>query len=176
MKQIPRRTLLQWRLGAGAVGAVGAVGALAACTPQAAPSEPASTTAAPPPPSTTGAPCTTTSTTTSTTTTTTTTSPPAPVAGRSLVVIDMAGGHDGNSLGIPFGDSAYYARRPNVSIPAGQVLHLNERFGLHPNLARSYRRPLALVEGLGHPNPDFSHSEMLRRWWFGDTDGRQFPR
>src|SRR5206468_4293057 len=23
---------------------------------------------------------------------------------------------------------------------------------------------------------DFSHSEMLRRWWFGDTDGRQFPR
>ncbi len=98
-----------------------------------------------------------------------------PSNNRALVVIDMAGGHDGNSLGIPFADGAYYSRRPSVSIPANQVLHLNNQFGLHPNLARSYRRPLALVEGLGHPNPDFSHSEMLRRWWFGDTDGKQFP-
>jgi uncharacterized protein (DUF1501 family) len=88
----------------------------------------------------------------------------------------MAGGHDGNSMGIPFADGAYYSRRPTVSIPANQVLHLNNQFGLHPNLARIQRRPLAMVEGLGHPNPDFSHSEMLRRWWFGDTDGRQFPR
>ena len=102
--------------------------------------------------------------------------PPAPVSDRSLVVIDMAGGHDGNSLGIPFADGAYYSRRPSVSIPSNQVLRLNSQFGLHPNLARSYRRPLALVEGLGHPSPDFSHSEMLRRWWFGDTDGKQFPR
>lgn len=167
MKQIPRRKVLQWGLGAGAMGA------LAACTPPAPPPTPTTTTKAPPPSTTTS---TTTTSTTTTSTTTTTTMPPAPVSNRSLVVIDMAGGHDGNSLGIPFADGAYYARRPSVSISPDQVLRLNDQFGLHPNLARTYRRPVALVEGLGHPNPDFSHSEMLRRWWFGDTDGRQYPR
>ena len=168
MKQIPRRKVLQWGLGAGAMGA------LAACTPPAPTPDPTTTTK--PPASTTTSTTTTSTTTTSTTTTTTTTMPPVPTSGRSLVVIDMAGGHDGNSLGIPYADGAYYSRRPTVSIPANQVLHLNNQFGLHPNLARVYRRPLALVEGLGHPKPEFSHSEMLRRWWFGDTDGRQFPR
>jgi uncharacterized protein (DUF1501 family) len=159
--------VLQWGLGAGAMGA------LAACKP---PTPTPTPTTTRPPVSTTTSTTTTSTTTTSTTTTTTTTLPPVSTSNRSLVVIDMAGGHDGNSLGIPFADSAYYTRRPTVSVPASQVLHLNSSFGLHPNLARVYRRPLALVEGLGHPNPDFSHSEMLRRWWFGDTDGRQFPR
>lgn len=167
MKQIPRRKVLQWGLGAGAVGA------LAACAPPAPAPTPTTTTRKPTPSTTSSTTTSTTSTTTSTTTTTT--MPPVPTDDRTLVVIDMAGGHDGNSLGIPFADGAYHARRPSVSIPADQVLHLNNQFGLHPNLARSYRRPLALVEGLGHPNPDFSHSEMLRRWWFGDTDGTQFP-
>jgi uncharacterized protein (DUF1501 family) len=168
MKQIPRRKVLQWGLGAGAMGA------LAACAPPTPPPTPTTTTK--PTPSSTTSTTTTSTTSTTTTTTTTTTMPPPPVSNRSLVVIDMAGGHDGNSLGIPFADGAYYSRRPTVSIPSNQVLQLNSQFGLHPNLARSFRRPLALVEGLGHPNPDFSHSEMLRRWWFGDTDGRQFPR
>jgi uncharacterized protein (DUF1501 family) len=168
MKQIPRRKVLQWGLGAGAMGA------LAACAPPAPKPDPTTTTTTPA--SSTTSTTTTSTTTTSTTTTTTTMPPPPPPGGRSLVVIDMAGGHDGNSMGIPFADGAYYSRRPTVSVPANQVLHLNSQFGLHPNLARIHRRPLALVEGLGHPNPDFSHSEMLRRWWFGDTDGRQFPR
>jgi len=80
MKQIPRRKVLQWGLGAGAVGA------LAAC--------------APPPP----AP--------DPTTTTTTTLPAPPTSNRSLVVIDMAGGHDGNSLGIPYADADGQLVRP----------------------------------------------------------------
>jgi len=165
MKQIPRRKVLQWGVGAGAMGV------LAACKP-AVPQPSATTTTKVPPPATLPPPS---STTTTSTTTTTTTLPPM-TSNRTLVVIDMAGGHDGNSLAIPYGDSAYYTRRPTVSIPANQVLHLNNKIGLHPNLARVSRRPLALVEGVGHPNPDFSHSEMLRRWWFGDTDGRQFPK
>jgi uncharacterized protein (DUF1501 family) len=93
-----------------------------------------------------------------------------------LVVIDMAGGHDGNSMAIPYADASYYARRPTVSVPAGQVLPVTPSLGLHPNLAKLHNRPLALVEGVGHPNPDFSHFEMLRRWWFGDTTGSVYPQ
>ena len=153
MNEIPRRKVLQWGIGAAGMGV------LAACSPPApAPSDPAPTTTTGAPPSSTTTSTTTSTSTTTTSTTTTTTLPPAPTSNRALVVIDMAGGHDGNSLGIPFADSAYYARRPTVSVPASQVLHLNNSFGLHPNLARVYRRPLAMVEGLGHPNPDFSHS------------------
>ena len=173
MNDVPRRKILQWGLGAAGVGA------LAACQPPVDPKKAAGTTVPPapsplPPASTTVPP--TTSTLPPTTTTTQPIGPAPSPSARSLVVIEMAGGHDGNSLGIPYADASYYARRPTVSIPAAQVLHLNNSFGLNPNLARVYRRPLALIEGLGHPNPNFSHSEMLRRWWFGDTDGNQYPR
>ena len=168
MKEIPRRKVLQWGLGAAGVGA------LAACTPPAGNPTPTTTK---PAPSTTASTTTTTSTsTTTTTTTTTTTLPPGPLGTRALVVIDMAGGNDGYSMAIPYTDTSYYARRPTVSVPAGQVLPVTSSLGLHPNLTQLHSRPLALVEGVGHPNPDFSHFEMLRRWWFGDTTGTVYPQ
>jgi len=168
MNEIPRRKVLQWGLGAAGVGA------LAACAPPGPTPDPTTTTKAPPPPPS----STTTSTTTTSTTTTTTTAPPPPpppTNGRFLVVIDMAGGHDGYSMAIPYTDSSYYARRPTVSVPANQVLPVGSGIGLHPNLANVKNHPLALVQGVGHPNPDFSHFEMIRRWWFGDTTGTVFP-
>ena len=168
MTDIPRRKVLQWGLGAAGVGA------LAACTPPAPPPDPPATTRPAPPSTAPGT--TTTSTTTTTTTTTTPLPPPPPAPGRLLVVIDMAGGHDGNSMAIPYADASYYARRPTVSVPAGQVLPVTSSLGLHPNLTNLHSRPLALVEGVGHPNPDFSHFEMLRRWWFGDTTGTVYPQ
>jgi uncharacterized protein (DUF1501 family) len=30
-----------------------------------------------------------------------------------------------------------------------------------------------VLEGIGTPNPDLSHFEMLRRWWQGDQDGTE---
>ena len=168
MNEIPRRKVLQWGLGAAGVGA------LAACAPPGPTPDPTTTTKAPPPPPS----STTTSTTTTSTTTTTTTAPPPPpppTNGRFLVVIDMAGGHDGYSMAIPYTDASYYTRRPNVSVPANQVLPFATGMGLHPNLANVKNHPLALVQGVGHPNPDFSHFEMIRRWWFGDTTGTVFP-
>jgi len=171
MNDVPRRKVLQW--GLGAVG----LGALAGCqTYVNGPVQPTVPTRPPKSTTTSTSTSTTTSTTTTSTTTTTTQPPPPPGNNRYLVVIDMAGGHDGNSMAIPYADGAYYQRRPSVSIPANQVLHVNNAIGLHPNLSTLHGLPLALIEGVGVPNPDFSHSEMLRRWWFGDVDGHQFPR
>ena len=173
MKQIPRRKVLQWGLGAGAMGA------LAACVPPSRLRYPTSTTR-PRWPS--------------------TTEPPIPSTTTSTTTHDHHHDddhHDAAGAGHePVADRDRHGRRPRRQLarhpvrrrrvlrtPAVGVDPRRTRccgsttnFGLHPNLARSYRRPLALVEGLGHPSPDFSHSEMLRRWWFGDTDGRQFPR
>jgi uncharacterized protein (DUF1501 family) len=89
-----------------------------------------------------------------------------------LVVIEMAGGHDGYSMVVPYRDAAYYRLRPSVAVPAGQVLDLNGSLGWHPSLAKLARRPVAVVEGVGAANPNGSHFDMIRRWWQGDVDGR----
>jgi uncharacterized protein (DUF1501 family) len=89
-----------------------------------------------------------------------------------LVVLEMAGGHDGYSMVVPYTDSAYYRLRPNVSIPPSQVIPIDATLGWHPALDKVARRGVAVVEGVGGANPNGSHFEMLRRWWQGDPDGR----
>lgn len=144
---VPRRRFLQ--VGAGAV----ALGTAAACTPEP-PAPPPGSPPPPPPPPTAPPP------------------PPIDYSHRVLVVIEMAGGHDGYSAVIPYGDSAYYRLRPSVSVPAAEVLDINGSLGWNPLLAKVARRPVAVVEGVGGANPNGSHFEMLRRWWQGDVDGR----
>ena len=60
----------------------------------------------------------------------------ARVAGeRTLIVVQMAGGNDGLNTVIPLTDSLYPKMRPTLAIPDTQVLSLDGRLGLHPNLA-----------------------------------------
>ena len=146
-KPFPRRRFIQ--VGAGAL----ALGTVAACTPEppSAPGGPPPTTAPPvtvPPP------------------------PPVDYSKRVLVVLEMAGGHDGYSMVVPYRDAAYYRLRPTVSVPASQVIDINGSLGWHPALDKISRRPVAVVEGVGGANPNGSHFEMIRRWWQGDPDGR----
>jgi uncharacterized protein (DUF1501 family) len=90
---------------------------------------------------------------------------------RVLVVIEMAGGNDGFSMVVPYSDSAYRRLRPSTAVPAEKVLRLSNQVGLHPQLGRLHRRGVAVVQGVGVPNPDLSHFEMLRRLWAGNFDG-----
>jgi uncharacterized protein (DUF1501 family) len=98
--------------------------------------------------------------------------PPTPVVSgaRTLVVLELAGGHDGYSMVIPYTNGAYYRRRPQVSHPPEAVIPIDASLGWNPNLARLARRPVAVVDGVGAANTYNSH-EMLHRWWQGDTDG-----
>ncbi len=93
-------------------------------------------------------------------------------AARRLVVIEMAGGNDGLSMVVPYGTGAYYDRRTRTSIAPDDVLAIDDRFGLHPNLARLRDRGgLAIVQGVGSFAPTLSHFDMLERWWIGDPNG-----
>jgi uncharacterized protein (DUF1501 family) len=87
---------------------------------------------------------------------------------RVLVVVQLSGGNDGLNTVVPFNDPAYAAARPQLAIPASQVVTVNDRIGLHPALAGFGKlleaRRLAIVQGVGYPNPDRSHFRSMDIW------------
>lgn len=87
--------------------------------------------------------------------------------GRSLVVIELAGGNDGLNTVVPHADPAYHALRPTLGVT--QPLDLDGQIGLHPNLpklaARYKAGHVAIVEGVGYTPPNLSHFQSLAVWW-----------
>jgi uncharacterized protein (DUF1501 family) len=98
--------------------------------------------------------------------------PGAKVAGgpKALVVVELEGGNDGLNTVIPFEDDQYYRLRPNLAIPRGQVLRLEgaSGVGLHPAMSALQKLygqgRLAIVQGVGYPNPTYSHFEASDIW------------
>jgi uncharacterized protein (DUF1501 family) len=89
-------------------------------------------------------------------------------AGNVLVVIQMGGGNDGLNTIVPYSDDAYHRARPTIAIPENSVLQIDERIGLNPalgpldDLLKDGR--LAIVQGVGYPNPNRSHFEATQIW------------
>jgi uncharacterized protein (DUF1501 family) len=85
-----------------------------------------------------------------------------------LVLIQLAGGNDGLNAVVPYTNDFYYKARPTIAIPANQVLPLNDTLGLNPamagfkNLFDAGR--LAIVNGVGYPNPNRSHFRATEIW------------
>ncbi len=97
---------------------------------------------------------------------------PGRVDGRILVVIDLQGGNDGLSTAIPADDPIYYDLRPNLAHDDADVLAVNDRLALNPNLARLDARGVTVVEGVGPAaDGDLSHFAMTERWERGDATG-----
>lgn len=95
-------------------------------------------------------------------------SPGASSNGRKLVVVQLSGGNDGLNTIVPFRDEAYYAARPKLAIARDKVLRISDDLGWNPSLAPL--RPLfdngriAIVNGVGYPNPDRSHFRSMDIW------------
>jgi len=92
---------------------------------------------------------------------------------RTLVVLYLAGGNDGLSTLIPYRDAQYFARRPNLAIPAANVLQIGSdsagnALGLNPRLTdlrtifNSGR--LALIQRTGYNNSSRSHFQGSDIW------------
>jgi uncharacterized protein (DUF1501 family) len=90
---------------------------------------------------------------------------------RTLVVVQLGGGNDGLNTVVPHGDAAYYAARRVIGIPKSQVLDLNGYVGLHPSLSALKTRfdqgEVAVVQGVGYPNPNRSHFRAMDIWQSG---------
>ncbi len=87
---------------------------------------------------------------------------------RALVVIQLAGANDALNTIIPYTNGLYYDFRPNISIPAEDVMTINDELGFNPNLAPIKalwdRGKVAVINGIGYPNPDRSHFRSMDIW------------
>ncbi len=90
-----------------------------------------------------------------------------------FVLVELKGGNDGLNTVVPYADAAYYALRPKLAIARDSVVQLSDRVGLHPSLAplgESWRaRELAVLQGVGYPEPNLSHFRSIEIW---DTASR----
>ena len=101
---------------------------------------------------------------------------------RNLVVLYLSGGNDALSTLIPYNDPQYYARRPTIAIPAGNVLQVGTDssgvpLGLNPRLTglqsifNSGR--LALIQRTGYTNSSRSHFLGTDIWSTADPGSPQ---
>ncbi|WP_089935890.1 DUF1501 domain-containing protein [Candidatus Entotheonella palauensis] len=91
-----------------------------------------------------------------------------------LVVLQLSGGNDALNTVIPYNDPLYYDNRPNVRIPEEQVLPINDELGLHPTMgpvkALYDEGKVAIIQGIGYPNPSRSHFRSMDIWHTCEPD------
>ena len=94
---------------------------------------------------------------------------------RALVVLQLGGGNDGLNSVIPYGDGAYYDARGDLAVNPEAALRLDDRLAFHPGMAglkQLYDRgTLAIVEGVGYPDPNRSHFRSMDIWHSASTGG-----
>ena len=103
---------------------------------------------------------------------------------RNLVVLYLSGGNDALSTLVPYTDAQYYARRPGLAIPAGNVLQIGSDsagrpLGLNPRLTglRNIFNAghLAVIQRTGYPNSSRSHFQGTDIWSTANPSSPQGP-
>lgn len=96
--------------------------------------------------------------------------------GRVLVVLEMFGGNDGLSTLVPHQDDAYHRARPTLRIAREETLELTPERGMHPTLEHLHRLyhdgRVAAIEGVGMPEPSYSHFRAQEIWHTARVGGR----
>jgi len=92
-----------------------------------------------------------------------------------LIVIGMFGGNDGLNTVVPINDQQYYGQHGNLAIRPGNTLPIDASTGLNPELTVFKQfwdaGQLAIVEGIGYPDPDLSHFNSMAKWMAGSPAG-----
>lgn len=88
-----------------------------------------------------------------------------------VVVVTLYGGNDGLNTVIPYKDPIYYSSRPDISYAANTMLPIGEDLALNPGMAGMKtlwdQKKVAIVRGVGYPNPDHSHFSSMAIWQTG---------
>jgi uncharacterized protein (DUF1501 family) len=97
-----------------------------------------------------------------------------------LVIIQMFGGNDGLNTIIPADNDLYYSKyRKTLNIPKNKTVKLGNTISyLHPSLKNGKNEglfgvfkngDLAVIQGVGYPNPNLSHFRSTDIWLSGIT-------
>ena len=91
-----------------------------------------------------------------------------------LVVLQLSGGNDALNTIVPYGDPLYMDNRPAVRIPEDQVLPINGYLGFNAAMAplkKLYDEgKVAIIQGIGYPNPIRSHFRSMDIWHTCEPD------
>jgi uncharacterized protein (DUF1501 family) len=96
-------------------------------------------------------------------------------ASRSLVLVTLYGGNDGLNTVVPYEDGKYLAERENIALKPDTVLPIGDGLGLNPALVNLKSlwdaKQLAIVRGVGYPDPNLSHFQSMDIWQTASTLG-----
>ena len=85
-----------------------------------------------------------------------------------LVVLQMSGAYDALNTVIPYNDPLYMDYRPVLKVEPEQVLAINDEVGFHPAMAPLKalydQGKVAVLQGIGYPNPIRSHFRSMDIW------------
>jgi uncharacterized protein (DUF1501 family) len=91
-----------------------------------------------------------------------------------FVVLSLSGGNDGLNTVIPYTNGLYRDFRPNLGIPADQVIPINSELGFHPTMAPLKEfwdaGKMAIFLGIGYPHPSYSHFRSMDIWHTCEPD------
>ena len=94
---------------------------------------------------------------------------------RSVVVVQLSGGNDALNTVVPYTNELYYDNRPLVNIPQEDVLKISDELGFTPSM-RPIKRlwdegKVAVINGIGYPNPNRSHFRSMDVWHTAQNEG-----
>src|SRR5438477_5316215 len=96
-----------------------------------------------------------------------------------LVILQMAGGNDGLNTLVPFSNDYYAKSRTRLRMAGKKVLKLNDELGFHSSLegfkSLYDNGHLAVVQGVGYPNPNRSHFRSTEIWQTA-SDSQKFEK
>jgi len=96
---------------------------------------------------------------------------------KRVILLELSGANDGLNTIVPFKDDRYHKLRPSIGLKSADIISLDDYFGF--NNALSELMPLwengdmAVVHGLGYPNPNRSHFTSIALWETGGDGNRQ---
>ena len=87
---------------------------------------------------------------------------------KSLVFVQLTGGNDALNTVVPINDEHYYYFRPAVQFQPEELLELDGKVGLNPNMTAIKglwdQGKVAIINGIGYPNPNRSHFRSMDIW------------
>ncbi len=87
---------------------------------------------------------------------------------KALVVVQLSGGNDTLNTVVPYNDGLYYDFRQKVKLDGDKVLPISDGLGFNPSMAPIKRLwdegKVAVINGIGYPNPNRSHFRSMDIW------------